>query len=101
MDEELQPAGAIIQQTQPQLSQQRRRCGNCGSIHHANRSPNCPAIGQKCRHCERAEKVINEHTGRLDALEQQVIDLQDRSRRSNLRLLDYLKGPRKMTRLAF
>ncbi|XP_016376077.1 meprin A subunit beta-like [Sinocyclocheilus rhinocerous] len=48
MDEELQPAGAIIQQTQP--SQQRRRCGNCGSIRHANRSPDCPAIGQKCRH---------------------------------------------------
>lgn len=32
------------------------------------------------------KKVINKHTGRLDALEQQVTDLQDRSRRSNLRL---------------
>ncbi|XP_016356219.1 uncharacterized protein LOC107699481 [Sinocyclocheilus anshuiensis] len=50
MDEEFQPAGAIIQQTQPQSSQQRRRCGNCGSIRHANRSPDCPAISQKCRH---------------------------------------------------
>ncbi|KAL1268795.1 hypothetical protein QQF64_034158 [Cirrhinus molitorella] len=59
MDEELQPAGAIIQQTQPQLSQQRRRCGNCGSIHHANRSPNCPAIGQKCRHCGAKVSLLN------------------------------------------
>ncbi len=51
MDEDFQPPGAIIQQTQPQSSQQRRKCGNCGSIRHANRSPDCPAIGQKCRHC--------------------------------------------------
>ncbi len=44
MDEEFQPAGAIIQQTQPQSSQQRRKCGNCCSIRHASRSPDCPAI---------------------------------------------------------
>lgn len=30
--------------------------------------------------------MVNEHTRRLDALEQQVMDLQDRSRHSNLRL---------------
>ncbi len=41
------------------------------------------------------KKVINEHTGRLDALEQQVTDLQDRSRRSNLRLLGLLEGVEK------
>ncbi len=39
------------------------------------------------------KKVINEHTRHLDALEQQVTDLQDRSRRSNLRLLGLSEGP--------
>lgn len=33
------------------------------------------------------KQVVNEHTSRLDALEQQVTDLEDRSRRSNLQLL--------------
>ncbi len=33
------------------------------------------------------KKVIDEHTGHLDALEQQVTELQDRNRCSNLNLL--------------
>ncbi|KAL1255531.1 hypothetical protein QQF64_013592 [Cirrhinus molitorella] len=47
------------------------------------------------------KKVINEHTGRLDALEQQVIDLQDRSRRSNLRLLGLPEGAEKDDPIGF
>ncbi len=45
MDEEFQPAGAIIQQTQPQSSQQRWKCGNCGSIQSCQQVPRLP----KCR----------------------------------------------------
>lgn len=41
------------------------------------------------------KKVVNEHTRRLDGLEQQVTDLQDRSRRSNLRLLGLPEGAEK------
>ncbi|KAL1279720.1 hypothetical protein QQF64_014320 [Cirrhinus molitorella] len=47
------------------------------------------------------KKVINEHTGRLDALEQQVIDLQDLSRRSNLRLLGLPEGAEKDDPIGF
>ncbi len=47
------------------------------------------------------KKVVNEHTRRLDALEQQVTDLQDCSRRSNLRLLGLPEGAEKDDRLAF
>ncbi len=39
--------------------------------------------------------MINEHTRHLDALEQQVTDLQDRSSRSNLRLLGLPEGAEK------
>lgn len=41
------------------------------------------------------KKVINEHARRLDSLKQQVTELQDRSRRSNLRLLGLPKGAEK------
>ncbi len=45
--------------------------------------------------------MIGEHTGRLDALEQQVTDLQDRSRRSNLRLLGLPEGAEKDDPIGF
>ncbi len=46
------------------------------------------------------KKVINEHTRRLDVLEQ-VIDLQDRSRCSNLRLLGLPEGAEKDDPIGF
>ncbi len=47
------------------------------------------------------KKVISEHTGRLDALEQQVTDLQDCSRRSNLHLLGLSEGADKDDPIGF
>ncbi len=47
------------------------------------------------------KKVIGEHTRRLDALEQQVTDLQDCSRRSNLRLLGLPEGAEKDDPIGF
>ncbi len=47
---------------------------------------------------QREKKVINEHTRRLDALEQQVTDLQDRS---NLRLLGLPEGAEKDDPIGF
>ncbi len=47
------------------------------------------------------KKVINEHTRHLDALEQQVTDLQDRSRFSNLRLLGLTEGAEKDDPIGF
>ncbi len=47
------------------------------------------------------KRVINEHTRRLDALEQQVTDLQDRSRHSNLRLLGLPEGAEKDDPIGF
>ncbi|KAL1252651.1 hypothetical protein QQF64_017344 [Cirrhinus molitorella] len=47
------------------------------------------------------KKVINELTGHLDALEQQVIDLQDCSRRNNLRLLGLPEGTEKDDPIGF
>ncbi len=47
------------------------------------------------------KKVINEHTLHLDALEQQVTDLQDRSRHSNLLLLGLPEGAEKDDLIGF
>ncbi len=47
------------------------------------------------------KKVINEHTGHLNALERQVTDLQNRSRRSNLRLLGLPEGAEKDDPIGF
>ncbi len=47
------------------------------------------------------KKVIDEHTMRLDAFEQQVTDLQDHSRSSNLRLLGLPEGAEKDDPIGF
>ncbi|KAL1257984.1 hypothetical protein QQF64_011228 [Cirrhinus molitorella] len=50
---------------------------------------------------DRAEKSDQRTHGHLDALEQQVIDLQDRSRRNNLRLLGLPEGAEKDDPIGF
>lgn len=47
------------------------------------------------------KKMINEHAWRLDSLEQQVTELQDRSRRTYLRLLGLPEGTKKDDPIGF
>ncbi len=61
----------------------------------------CSKVDFLIREQREQKKVIGEHTSRLDALEQQVTDIQDRSRRSNLRLLGLPEGAEKDDPIGF
>ena len=41
------------------------------------------------------KKILHDHDQRLDTLEQQIVELQDRSRRNNLRLIGLPEGTEK------
>lgn len=47
------------------------------------------------------KKVVRDHDVRLAVLEQQVVDLQDRNRRSNLRLVGLPEGSKKDDPMVF